>query len=263
MSTLKQFNLGTKSLKAGFVFFKKHPTIIWMAILPTLIGLIVFVAMIGIFANYYGDILGWIRSIVGNLDIQDPSNFLWQILDGILWVVNLVFQLIIIIITLVLILLVGFLTSMIISAPFNDALSEKVEEIITGKPGESFNLKRLFGDLARTIKVEIQKSVLFLGIPILLLLLNLIPMIGSLLYSTFTLIFGIWDLGFTYVDYPMSRKLISFSERMKFARKNKLALMGLGWVFIIPFFNIIFTAPMTIAGTLLYLELTSTTLRND
>ncbi len=255
MSTLKQFNLGTKSLKAGFVFFKKHPALIWMAIFPTLIGLLVLAVMISVFATYYGDIYGWITSLVGNLDIQDPSNILWHILDGILWIVNILFQLIVIIISLVLILLVGFLASMIFSAPFNDALSEKVEEIMTNQSAPSFNFKRLLKDLARTIKVEIQKSIFFLGIPILLLFLNLIPVGGSILYSVFTLGFGIWDLGFTYVDYPMSRKLISFTDRIAFARKNKMALIGLGWVFVIPFFNLIFTAPMTVAGTLLYIEL--------
>jgi uncharacterized protein involved in cysteine biosynthesis len=64
-----------------------------------------------------------------------------------------------------------------------------------------------------------------------------------------------WDLGFTYVDYPMGRMQMSFKDRLKFAWDKKFALIGFGSIFVIPFASFFVIAPMTVGGTLMFSEL--------
>ena len=175
-------------------------------------------------------------------------------LDGILWVVDLLFQLLIIILSLVILLIISYVVALIVAAPFNDTLSEQVEIMVTGSGEIPFSLKKFIKDLWRIIKMESIKALILVLIPIVLFVLNVIPAIGGFLYILLTFLFGAWDMGFAYAELPMGRKLFPLKERFAFGMKNKWALMGLGIGFVIPFFYLIFAAPLAVGGTLLYLD---------
>ena len=151
-------------------------------------------------------------------------------------------------------LVIAYSLSFIVAAPFNDALSERVETILTNEEPPPFTMKKFIGDMLRIIKIESIKAAILLAIPVLLFILNFIPVIGGPIYIFLTLVFGAWDVGFAFADLPMGRKVVPLRGRWEFAKKNKWALMGFGAGFIIPFFTLVFAAPMVVGGTLLYVE---------
>lgn len=237
----------------------REKRVLWpWAIAPFIINIIILLAAISIFAAYYGGIHSWLTSLIG-IDRTNTSAewyaFLWS---ATLWVADKIVQLLVILLSAIIMLVFVYAASFIIAAPFNDLLSERVELMLTGKDPPSFELKRFICDLLRTIKVESIKAALLIAIPISLLILNLIPLIGSTLYIALTFAFGSWEMGYAFAELPFGRKASSLDERMQFAKENKWKLIGFGAGYAIPLFNLIFAAPMVVGGTILYVESVNT-----
>jgi CysZ protein len=248
------YSLGLKRFISGFHFLLARPRLWWLGVVPMIIGIIMLVIMFTTFFNYYGDLHGWIVGHMGHLHLDNPDAWWMHVLNVLLWIVDLILQILVVLISIILILLVFYVGTLIISSPFNDMLSEKVEEIVTGEKAPSFSFRRLVRETGHTMWVEFLKGLLFIGVPVILLVMLLIPIVGGPLYLVITITFGMWDLGFTYIDYPMGRKSMGFKDRMRFALKHKWALTGFGAIFIIPFASFFFIAPMAVGGTLLYID---------
>ncbi len=254
MALIKDFIAGVHFLFRGFRYLFAHPRLWPWAILPTLLGLLLMGAMLGLFIHYYGDVYGWLSDHLGHITIADPDTWYWVALDGLLWVLDKFFQLLVILISIILLLIVGYAAALVIAAPFNDALSERVETLVTGREPPPFSWKKFVGDLLRILKIESIKAAILIAIPIVLFVLNFIPVVGAPLYVALTFFFGCWDLGFSFADLPMGRKVMPLGERWRFAKRQRWALVGLGVGFLIPFFSLLFAAPLTVGGTLLYLD---------
>ena len=254
MSRFNELADGFLHIFKGIKYLTSRPKLWPWAILPTAINLIILVVMVSAFIHYYHDLYGWLSSQLGGLDIQNPDAWYMYILGGILWVINIILQIFIVLLTLILLLIASYCLSFIIAAPFNDILSEKVEILETSQEAPPFTFGKFIKDLLRVMKIESIKAVILLTIPIFLFILSFLPAIGAALYVIATIIFGSWDIGFAFADLPMGRKVTSLRERIDFATKNKWSLIGFGAGFIIPFFTLIFGAPMVVGGTLLYLK---------
>jgi CysZ protein len=254
MSRILELTSGFAYFFKGLRFMASRPRLLVLAAIPTAINLMILVVMVASFAHYYGDVYGWLSAHLGHLDIANPQAWYMHALDGLLWVADLLFQLLIILASLVILLLVSYGLSFIVAGPFNDMLSERVEIMLTGVEPPPFSFKKFIADLARTIRVESAKAALMVAIPLVLLVFMLIPGAGGVLYVGLTFVFGAWDLGFSYADLPMGRKAFPFKARIEFAKRNKWTLIGFGAYFAVPFFALIFAAPMVVGGTILYLD---------
>lgn len=256
MRLIKDLGSGLRFLIRGFTFLLGHPRLWIWAIVPTAINLLILAVMVGVFVHYFGDLYGWLSSHLGLSGWESPDAWWQTFINGVLWAVNMVFQVFIVLLSLVILLIISYAASFIVAGPFNDMLSEKVETIVTGREEPPFTIKKFISDLWRTIKVESLKAVVLLAIPVVLFIFSFIPVIGPPLYVFLTFVFGAWDLGFSYADLPYGRKARPFRERWEFARRERWALIGLGAGFIIPFFALVFAPPMVVGGTLLYIERT-------
>ena len=219
--------------------------------------MMILIAMIALLINYYGDIYSFVVAHLGMLEFNHSGRWYLYPVAALVWIAGFIIRIVIGLISLILILIASYCLSFIIAAPFNDALSEKVERIATGKDPEEFTFAKLIRDLARTVKAESIKAAVLISIPIVLFAVSFIPIAGPALYMGLTMLFGACDLGFSFAELPMGRRAASFGERLSFARKNFWMLTGFGIPFAIPFFAIIFAPPMVAGGTLLYISLTS------
>lgn len=254
MRRIKDLRAGFRFLIRGFTFLLRNPRLWPWAVIPTIINLLLLAVMLGLFVHFYGEIYDWLSSHLGLGGWEDPTAWWQMFLNWILWVVNLLFQIFIVLLSLIILLIVSYAASFIVAGPFNDLLSEKVEVIVTGEEEPPFTIKKFLSDLWRTIKVESLKALILLAIPVVLFVFSFIPVIGAPLYVFLTFVFGAWDLGFSYADLPFGRKARPFSERWEFAKRERWALIGLGSGFIIPFFALVFAPPMVVGGTLLYID---------
>ncbi|MFH0798552.1 MAG: EI24 domain-containing protein [Pseudomonadota bacterium] len=256
MSRTKDFGNGVRHLVRGFTFLAGHPRLWLWAVLPTIINLAILGVMLSVFIHCYGDIYGWLSAHLGHMRIENPTAWYWHVANALLWVVNLLFQLLVVIASLIILLIASYGVGIIVASPFNDALSERTEVLSSGVPPPPFAIGKFMRDIARLVWIESIKALILISIPVALFVLHLIPVVGGPLYIALTFIFGAWSLGFIYADLPMSRRVSPLKERWAFARKNRWALIGLGTGFVIPFFGLLFAAPMVVGGTLLHVDIT-------
>lgn len=255
MSRIKEFALGLSYVGKGFRFFFNHRKLWPYAVIPTLINLIVLVLLIFALIHYFSDISTW---IFGTARTEIHTGIISKILGTTLDVLIFIAKLIIFLVLFIFLFVTTYVISMIISAPFNDLLSEKVEEIVSAQPAPAFSMNRFARSLKRTIFVETQKAVFFITIPLFLLILNLLPVLGSLIYLIIANLFASFAIGFNFLDYPMSRKLWTFTNSLRFAWSKKYLVSGFGIVVLIPLFPYIFSSPLVTGGTILFVEKIST-----
>lgn len=194
--------------------------------IPLMINILIFSALlwlgIGQFEGFMNDYLPDGTAPAWLPDWQWLQNTFTYIIEPFRWLLWILFAL-----TFLLIMIYGFtIIANIIGAPFNDLLSAKVEQYLTGeKPEEASD--SLIGAVWPAISSELQKATYFLtrGLPLLLLFIipgiNVIAPLAWGLYSA-------WVLANEYVEYPMGLQGIRFKEQRKFLKRRRLSTFGFG-----------------------------------
>jgi CysZ protein len=157
-------------------------------------------------------------------------------------------------------LVVLSLSTNVLAAPFNDALSEAVERLVTGKPSVAFSLAVVVRDALRTVLLEIAKLALYVSVmgPLFVLSL-LVPVLGPILYYVFGFFFTAGYFAIDYIDWPASRRDRGIRQRFGVLRRHWWPMLGFGtgvWLFLfVPLVNLLFMPAAVAGGTLLFLEL--------
>jgi CysZ protein len=162
-----------------------------------------------------------------------------------------------------LLFVIGFLLLQfggILGAPWYGQLSEKLEELRTGKPAvlPPNSLTSIFQDIRRALLFELKKIALQLVIGIPLLLLNFLPVYGSILFTIggFSLAATVTFLDF--VDAPLERRRLKFRDKLKMFRlalpaSGSFAFACLGLI-MIPFVNLLAIPVCVGSGTLFFCD---------
>jgi|GEM_PF-4729679 len=91
--------------------------------------------------------------------------------------------------------------------PFNDVLSEQTEKILTGMNNDTpFSFKIFWRDTVRTLISEGEKIAVFVAGMLLLLLLHLLPILGTALYPVLSMAWTALFLVLEYNGYVFTRK---------------------------------------------------------
>jgi CysZ protein len=217
-------------------FIKGHPPLLKYIIIPFLINVVVLSG-----ATYWG--FSFFNSIVVHY-IPQGDAWYWVILSYFIWTAA-------ILITIILVFFGFTVTGAIIASPFNDILSEKTEELLTGIPSnEPFVFKVFLKDALQTVKDESKKIFIFVMLMLLLLPLNLLPG-GSLPYSVLTVLLTVFFLVVEYTGYVFYRKHLTFMDQRRFIFSQKILLLGFGTgvmgILAIPFLQF-FCIPLGVVG---------------
>jgi CysZ protein len=217
-------------------FIKSHPVLLKYIIVPFLINVVLLSL-----AVYWG--LSFFNSIVVHY-IPQGDAWYWLILSYFLWTVA-------VLMTMVLVFFGFTVTGAVISSPFNDILSEKTEELLTGIPNqEPFAIGVFLKDSMRTVLDESKKIIIFVVLMVLLLPLNLIPG-GTLPYSVLSVLLTIFFLVVEYTGYVFARKHLTFRDQRHFIFARKFLMLGFGTgvmgVLTVPFLQF-FCIPLGVVG---------------
>ena len=228
----------------GARFLLRHPQMIPLTIIPIVINVILFSVFFLLGLKYFGD---WLNRLL-------PQSEAWY------WTFLSFFLAIVLALVLLLIIVLTFTAvANILASPFNDALSSKTEALITGRPEAPFSFRAALREAGRTIVEELKKIVFFLAVLVGLLLLHLLPLLGSFLYTIAFTLFTILWLGLNFLDYALARHNYRLGGKLKFVRLNLRPVLGYGLgVFaglLIPVFNLVFIPLAVVGGTILYLDL--------
>jgi uncharacterized protein involved in cysteine biosynthesis len=150
--------------------------------------------------------------------------------------------------------------STVCAAPFNDALSEAVEERETGRAALPFSLRRHVREIVQSLGFAAFRLMLYALIAGPLWLLSLlVPGVGHLLYLGAWLLLGAAYFALDYVDWPATRRGLSLRARFGLLARHPLRMLGFGlavWACLfVPLLDLVFMPLSVAGGTLLYLDL--------
>lgn len=165
-----------------------------------------------------------------------------------------------IILSIIIILFICYLLFIVfgslVTAPFNEEISQRVEEIVT--KGAVQQKLGFWQDAAASIKGETQKIIFYLGILFLLFLFGLIPVVGNFLSIVLGLLFSFYYNALDFLDYPLTRKLAAFRTKLKVTSGGKMITYGFGsmafLMMFLPVINVFMKPILVAAGTSLYYE---------
>jgi CysZ protein len=150
--------------------------------------------------------------------------------------------------------------STVCAAPFNDMLSEAVEEREAGRAPLPFSLVRLLRELVQSIGLASFRLALYALIVTPLWFVSwLVPGVGHALYLGAWVLFTAAYFALDYVDWPATRRGLSLRERFGLLGRHPLRMLGFGFAvwacLFVPLLNLVFMPLSVAGGTLLYLDL--------
>jgi CysZ protein len=241
---MKEFFFGFAYPFKSINIFFRNPKIIAYSVVPFIINIIIYGT---IFILSYKWIIGFSGKVTGAAEITSTW---WQEL------LNIMLLIISFIVLLVICYLVFVTLSSIITAPFNEKISCLVEEVVT-KEKVKYDVG-FWKDAWLSIKAELLKISFYLSILIPILLLNLIPVIGSIISTILGTLFSFFYNALDFLDYPMTRKFFNLRKKIKIVMSKKMLSIGFGCcVFLImflPFINVLLKSVCVTAGTALFFE---------
>ena len=173
-----------------------------------------------IFYYSYTSIIPMIQSLISG--DQWYMQFLRVLVSPVLFVLISVFT-----------ILIYSIIGGIVTAPFLDLLSSKMEKILgSGNSTERFSMIQILSDIFRALFNSIRLLFLIVIVNFILLLLNIIPG-GSFLYAFLNFLSALFFYGFQFYDFSLERKRYSFNEKLRITWKFKWSVLGSGLAFFI------------------------------
>lgn len=241
---MKDFLFGFTYPFRSLKFFFSHSVLIKYSIAPMIINLLIYGS---VFILSYSWFTGSIESWLG---IEGTEAGFWlKFLHTALLILGFI-------LLLFFCYLLFTILGNVITAPFNEEISQRVEEIVTGT--KEAHKMGFWEDAYISIKGEVQKLAFYLIILLLIFSLNLIPVAGSVIATVLGVIFSSFYNALDFLDYPMTRKKMRFRDKIKVTRKGKLVTYGFGFtaflLLFLPVINIFMKPILVVAGTSLYYE---------
>ena len=249
------FALGLSYGFRGMRFvYLQHPKLARYWVFPILITTFALAAVFYGAGSYYDDLAGAVWSLFPE-SWNEATGWVGGLLSALRWLIELVAGILITVLGLVLVLVL----SSIVAAPFNDALSEAVELILTGESAPPFSFSHMLADIARTIRLELLKVLVYLAVVGPMFLASfMIPGVGQVISLVGFALTAVY-LGVDYVDWPAARRNWSVGDRVAFTRRQLPAVAGFGtgvWLLLfIPLVNLFFMPAAVAGGTMLFVAL--------
>lgn len=241
---LSLFFSGISCYSEAFSLLTKPQTlkyVLWIGLISIILGfLIVGGTIYNGWASYVDILATWDEHI----GIWEKTKVvLWEILPLIVWV------------------LLSFLLYknivLIVCSPIISPLSAAVEKMVRGKVNET---PIPFGNMiSRSIHIALWSTLREILFTLPCLLLNLIPVIGSIAATVAIFIIQSYYAGANYSDFILERRGYNTADSIAYIRKNRPEITGIGAGFVLMLFLpligfIIAPAASTIAATLSFLR---------
>jgi len=192
--------------------------------IPLLINIVVYAIVVGVGIYFYGDLMAYFM----------PTGEAWYIaiLRFFAWIIF----------TLVIglgIFFTFFIVASTIASPFNERLSAKYEELLTGR--------RVEEGLGMTAVITQEIKRLIVYVIIFGLLLFLTSMISFIPFINFTvpllwLLFAVYVAAFEFISYVLDRRGLLLGRKLSYLRSRLLRCGGFGlataWGMLIPIVNV-------------------------
>jgi len=227
----------------GIYYLTNHKKLLKHLIIPVTIDLIIaIVCLIFLYANL-NDIVNWI--------VPASESFYYSLLRGTLQVLGWL-------IILIMFPFILIVSTSVVDPIFRGFIYSKTKAM-EGYPEENLQFNENIVKIAKGILSEIKKLALYLLITIFLLLFNLVPLIGSIIYLVLQFMLTAFFLGWEYLTPYLEEKKFAFVQQFRFAKQNSAIILGFGipatFLLMIPIAQAFFLTTHTIGGALLSIKL--------
>lgn len=216
---------------------RKYPLLMRYILIPILINTVVFTGAVYLGLDFFA------TNVVANLPFGDA--WYWAVLYWLTWIIAFL-------VTAIVVFFSFTVIGNLIASPFNDLLSERTEEVLSGQSNqESFSLSQFCSDAWRTLLMEIKKMAIFVLVMVLILPLNFFPGIGSMAYSVLAISLTLFFLCFEYLGFVLVRKHQFFAEQRRYVFSHKFMMLGFSCgvlaLLAIPFLQLL-CIPLAVIG---------------
>jgi CysZ protein len=237
ISGSRHFFEGLAAPWRGLLFLKNHRTLWPAAVAPLLLNLLVVAGLIVLLVMTGGHLFAAMHPAIGQHWWRLPV----EIVAGVLLFVASVGVL----------AAVWFIAQSVLCVWFYDRLARKVERLLGVAPDELKNVSLW----PQTIDA-IRDAFALLGVNLVCLLLQILPVVGNVLGAVGSCYFTCSTLGYAYLDYPLSLRGMRRKEKRQFIRSRRSASLGLGagamLLAFIPVVNAVFLTTAVVGGVLLF-----------
>ena len=221
----------------GAAYLVSHPRLWGWVLAPAVVIALVFAAVIGAIHGMLGAPIATISAFV-------PGHWLDNVLE----------------IAATIILLIAsyslFISaSAVIAGPFNEMLSESIEERETGEPAPRFSLLRFLLDAAVGAIHAIRRVIVYLVVIGLLLVVGIaVPVVGTIVATVLGGIATARFASYDAYDAVWARRRLRYRQKMAYLKEHRWRTLGLGAVMavilIVPGLNLVALAIGATGATL-------------
>jgi CysZ protein len=222
MTRSQQIGLGLKTFgqATGFIFRNKLG---WTFLVPVVLNIILFIIWIILSSRP----VDYLKESLLNLIDLDKTTFFGGFIGGLLLVIFKV------LLFFVFAYISGYII-IILMSPLLAYLSEKTEQILTGKK-YSTSILQIIKDVIRGITIAIRNLLLEILFMIMAFLVSFIPVIGWIGTIVLFLVSSYY-YGFSFIDYINERKKLTIRESISVGQKYKWIAISNGAVFSVSLF---------------------------
>ncbi len=222
MGFTKQLSLGWGTYSEANRFIKQHG-LYRLFLIPVLLNIVLFSLMAWLGITWAGSFTDTIYSWLA-LDQADWGSFNW-LTKIIYWTLSFLLGFIV----FLLYLSIFRYIMLILIAPVLAYVSEKTEELATGK-SYPFSIAQLLKDAWRGMQIAIRNGITELLLTIILLLAGFIPIVGFIT-PFFLFLVQSYFYGFSMMDYFFERQKLTASESRNLISQYKWTAIGNGSFF--------------------------------
>jgi CysZ protein len=148
----------------------------------------------------------------------------------------------------------------VLGSPFYGTLSERLELLKTGEapPARPLTPLGIARDISRALAFELKKLLLVALVSLPLLLLNAIPVIGTIVAAGGWIVVGVLIACLDFFDPALERRQLRFRRKLGVVRRGLPGTAGFGLVCFglvsIPLINLLAIPLCITAGTLFFIE---------
>ena len=251
---LPRFLSGAGLLFDGIGLLRAERSLWPLAAVPVLFSTLALAAALGVMVSNAAELRTWIDGLLPILTVSHWYEWIWigpaQFLVASL--ACLIFLLI-----AAGVALIALLVASLISSPFLDRLSWRVERLVSGAVSESdeSGLRSLSADVVRSLVAEAQRILFFVSIWIPLVAVGLLIPGAQLITGPLLVLLTIVLLPLQFCGYTLDRRRVSFKQRRAWLRHDLPTALGFGSAAFVacfvPGLNLVMIPGLVTAGTLL------------
>jgi len=161
-------------------------------------------------------------------------------------------------------LVAAYVLASLLAAPFHDALSARVERVLTGSLDERGHpgLRGVLGDALRSLREELRRVAFFASVVAPLTAIGLLVPGAQIACGAAVFAFTLFFLPLDYASYALDRRRLSFRDKRRWLLSHGPVMAGFGLAAFlacaVPGLNLLAMPLLVVAGTLLAVRLDPT-----